>query len=164
MVNITGTLIWYYYICKREVWLMAHQIEPAQNNTNIEIGRIIHEDSYQREKKEIRFDNTVIDILGHREGNIIIAEIKKSSKYLPSVTKQLAFYLLQLKEKGINLTGEIRIPQEKKKIKVELTQELEQEIKEICVNIEKIIELSLPPVAEKIHFCGRCGYYEFCWC
>lgn len=27
-MEVTGTLIWYYYICKREVWLMFHQIAP----------------------------------------------------------------------------------------------------------------------------------------
>jgi CRISPR-associated exonuclease Cas4 len=26
--NITGTLVWYYAICPRECWLMAHQIDP----------------------------------------------------------------------------------------------------------------------------------------
>ena len=24
-VNITGTLIWYYYICQREVWLKVEE-------------------------------------------------------------------------------------------------------------------------------------------
>ncbi|MCD6318594.1 Dna2/Cas4 domain-containing protein, partial [Candidatus Aerophobetes bacterium] len=28
MRRITGTLIWYYYICRREVWLMAHELHP----------------------------------------------------------------------------------------------------------------------------------------
>ncbi|MBM3239523.1 Dna2/Cas4 domain-containing protein [Candidatus Poribacteria bacterium] len=31
-INITGTLIWYYYICKREVWLMSRSLEAEQNN------------------------------------------------------------------------------------------------------------------------------------
>jgi len=38
--NVTGTLIWYYYICHREVWLMARRIEPSQENPFIEIGRL----------------------------------------------------------------------------------------------------------------------------
>ncbi len=30
--SITGTLIWYYYICQREVWLMSRQINSLQDN------------------------------------------------------------------------------------------------------------------------------------
>jgi len=32
MQEITGTLIWYYYICPREVWLMAHELNPNQED------------------------------------------------------------------------------------------------------------------------------------
>jgi len=44
MKNITGTLIWYYYICERECWLMAHQINPHQENAllgNITISEVV---------------------------------------------------------------------------------------------------------------------------
>ncbi|RKX92245.1 MAG: CRISPR-associated protein Cas4, partial [Spirochaetes bacterium] len=41
--NIIPTLIWYYYICPREVWLMAHEINPEQDNPLVEIGRTFHE-------------------------------------------------------------------------------------------------------------------------
>jgi len=26
-LRVTGTMVWYYYVCQREVWLMAHQLE-----------------------------------------------------------------------------------------------------------------------------------------
>jgi CRISPR/Cas system-associated exonuclease Cas4 (RecB family) len=35
---ITGTLLWYYAICKREVWLMAHSIAPDEENQALEMG------------------------------------------------------------------------------------------------------------------------------
>ncbi|HHY29486.1 MAG TPA: Dna2/Cas4 domain-containing protein, partial [Syntrophaceticus sp.] len=25
-VGVGGTLIWYYFICKRQVWLISHQL------------------------------------------------------------------------------------------------------------------------------------------
>ncbi|MCX7641907.1 MAG: CRISPR-associated protein Cas4, partial [Elusimicrobiales bacterium] len=56
-----ATLVWYYYICKREVWLMSRNLEPDQSNPFIEIGRILSEDSYKYEKKEIKIDNMVLD-------------------------------------------------------------------------------------------------------
>ncbi|MEM3986954.1 MAG: Dna2/Cas4 domain-containing protein, partial [Candidatus Methanomethylicia archaeon] len=45
---IGGTLIWYYYICHREVWLMSRHLEPSQSNPFIEIGRLISESTYAR--------------------------------------------------------------------------------------------------------------------
>ena len=37
MKKITGTLIWYYFVCKREVWFMAHEITPFQDDPFLEI-------------------------------------------------------------------------------------------------------------------------------
>lgn len=42
-LNVTGTLVWYYYICPREVWLMARQLTPDEDNPNIDLGRFIGE-------------------------------------------------------------------------------------------------------------------------
>jgi CRISPR-associated exonuclease Cas4 len=42
-MEVNGTLVWYYSICKREVWLMSRNISPDQRDTNIDIGRFIHE-------------------------------------------------------------------------------------------------------------------------
>ena len=81
-LSTNGTLIRYYYICKREVWLIAHGIEPPQENELISIGRLVHEDYYRKFKKELLVDNKIkIDILAGRK---VIGEIKKSSKYLES--------------------------------------------------------------------------------
>ena len=96
--KITGTLVWYYYICHREVWLMAHGIEPDPDNTNIDIGRLIHETSFRREKKEIQFDNVKFDVITDGEDRIIVSEIKKSSRFKKSAVMQLAFYLSKLRE------------------------------------------------------------------
>lgn len=74
---ITGTLIWYYYICKREVWLMARQITPFQEHPFIELGRLISEESFSREKKDIRLDNIAIDLIQKPDGQVVVGEIKK---------------------------------------------------------------------------------------
>ena len=41
-LHVTATLVWYYYICHREVWLMGHQITPDQDDSNLELGRFVH--------------------------------------------------------------------------------------------------------------------------
>ncbi|WP_456455037.1 CRISPR-associated protein Cas4 [Thermovibrio sp.] len=158
-----GTLIWYYYICKREVWLIAHGIEPPQDNELISIGRLIHESFYKKFKKELFVDGKIkIDIV---EGKKAIGEIKKSSKYLKSAKMQLAFYLFYLKTtKGKEIEGELLIPEERKRIKVKLTPELEKEIEKAVFEIEEIVNRETPPPpVKKSNYCKNCAYKEFCW-
>lgn len=163
MEKITGTLIWYYFICHREVWLMAHEIHPFQEDPFLEIGRIIHKESYSREKKEIEAERMKFDIVKREGSEIVVAEIKKSSKFILPSTMQLAFYLLQLEKSGIKLDGEILIPKEKKKIKVTLTDELRSKIEKAISHIREIISAEVPPSPSRIPFCKNCAYNELCY-
>jgi len=122
-INVSGTLIWYYYICKREVWLISHQLTPDQENTNIAIGRIIDATSYSREKKQLAVGASKMDIYRLADGKLIIGEVKKSSKYRGSARMQLGFYLKELAARGIEATGELRFPEEKTRELVELDEE-----------------------------------------
>jgi CRISPR-associated exonuclease Cas4 len=110
MEKISGTLIWYYYICRREVWLMAHQLEPETENPFLKLGRLIQEESYPREKKEFTAPGMKIDLLRKRDGQLVVAEIKKSSRFTESATMQLAYYLWRLRDMGIEAKGELLIP------------------------------------------------------
>jgi len=74
--RITGTYIWYYCICKREVWLLSRGITADQENTNIEIGRFLHEQSYSREKKEVGFESMKFDIVKRKDMQLVIGEVK----------------------------------------------------------------------------------------
>ena len=161
MVN--GTLIWYYFICKREVWLMSRNIKSNQDDDNIKLGRFIHENTYKKNKKEIMIGNVKFDLLKKKKNCLIIGEIKKSSNYTISSEYQLLYYLRELKNAGFQSKGELLFPEEKKKIVVELTAEKESELEKIISEIEEIInqELPIPPVKNK--FCHNCAYNEFCW-
>ncbi|MCD6472600.1 CRISPR-associated protein Cas4 [Candidatus Aerophobetes bacterium] len=163
MQKITGTLIWYYYVCPREVWLMAHELNPNQEDSFLEIGRLIHDDSYKREKKEISVSNMKIDLIKKRDGELIVGEIKKSSHFELPARMQLAFYLYKLRKRGIDAKGELLIPKEKKKIRVELTPNIENELEKASQNIKEIINQEKPPQPAKIRFCRNCAYREFCW-
>jgi len=71
MKQITGTLIWYYYICPREVWLLSHELSPDQKDSFLEMGRLLQEDSYKREKKEITVGNMKIDLIKKANGETV---------------------------------------------------------------------------------------------
>lgn len=163
MGTVTGTLIWYYYICPREVWLMGRHLNPSQENPFIEIGRLISQESYERERKEVRVENIVLDILKSADGEVVVGEVKKSSRYEQSARMQLCYYLMRLKSLGISAKGMLLFPKEKKRIEVQLTTEIEDELKRAIEEIERILKLEIPPQARKIRFCSKCGYNEFCW-
>lgn len=161
--KITGTLIWYYYICHREVWLMAHEINPEVENVLLELGRLIHEESYPRNKKEFSAPGMKIDIIREREGELIVGEIKKSSRFVDSARMQLAYYLYRLRQMGIEAKGDLLIPKERKRISVELTRELQCMLEAVMQDIQEITSLSTPPPPMRIPFCRSCAYAEFCW-
>jgi len=162
-VEITGTLIWYYFICRREVWLIAHQLEAHQDNPFLELGRFLHEQSYARDRKRIRLENIEIDIVKQEGDQLIVAEVKKSSRFEKSATMQLLFYLRMLKKYGIHAEGELRFPKEKKRVKVSLNDAMLRELEAAEVEIRNIIQTPKPPPAQKIPMCRNCAYREFCW-
>ncbi len=162
-IPIGGTLIWYFYICPRQVWLIQHQLTPDQENKFIEIGRFLAESSYPREVKEVNLEGCRFDILSQHEGAMVVAEVKKSSAHLKSATMQLAEYLAVLEKRGLKAKGEIRIPKEKKKIEICLDQSIKEELDQAKREIEAILSRERPPLPQRGKFCRNCGYLEFCW-
>ncbi len=160
--EVTGSLVQSYNICKRQVWLMAHQIIPDQEHPYIEMGRLIDDMSYDRDRKKINFENVVIDLVRNDNGNLLVGEVKKSSKAVDSAKLQLLFYLYKLKQNGIEAKGQLFFPEERKKIDVGLTSESEAEVVNAINEIRDIINMDKAPVFEKIPYCKNCGYKEFC--
>jgi CRISPR-associated exonuclease Cas4 len=143
--------------------VMARHLVPDEDDANIEIGRFIHETAYRREKKEINLGHAKIDLLKMENGELVVGEIKKSSRHLKSARMQLLFYLLQLKKMGIQARGELLFPTEKKKEDVILNEKNETEIYEIIEKIKEISSQEYPPPPVKIKYCRPCAYSEFCW-
>lgn len=142
---------------------MSRQINAFQDNPFLDLGRYIQEESYSREKKNIRLNNLEIDLVQRQNGEWIIGEVKKSSRFLESATMQLAFYLFRLEQFGLHLTGELLFPQERKRIKVKLDRELKQKLNEAMEDIQEIIKQEIPPFPEKISWCRHCAYKDFCF-
>lgn len=160
---VTGTDIWYYFICKRESWLMMHHIAPDEEDENIDIGRFIHEYRYGREKKEVDAEHIKMDRLKKVGDELVIQEIKKSSRFLESARFQLLFYLDTLKQMGIEAKGELSFPEERKSETVEWTEEAKGRLDEAVEDIRRIARMLVPPEPEKINFCRKCAYREYCW-
>ncbi|HHV61464.1 MAG TPA: CRISPR-associated protein Cas4 [Firmicutes bacterium] len=161
--HVTGTLVWYYYICRRQVWLISHNITPDENEDNVVLGRYIHEESYNRERKELLFHGGKADIIGTKSGQLVVAEVKKSSKAKESARMQLAFYLYELSTLGIEARGELRFPEERRRESVILDDRLRGEVERAKGEILKLIYEPYAPEPEKIHWCKNCAYQEFCW-
>jgi len=161
--RITGTYVWYYCICKREVWLLSRGITADQSNENMDIGRFLHENVYSRDKKEIDFYGMRLDIIKKEKGQIVIGEIKKSSKYIESAKMQLLHYLNELNKQGIDAEGILLIPEEKKRYTVVLDEEGKIKLNKVLGEIRQIINSEIPPKPVKIHYCKNCAYSELCW-
>lgn len=162
-IDVTGTYLWYYNICHRELWLMSRRIVPDQHDENIDLGRFIHEHSYSRNEKEIAFGNVKFDVIFQSKSELTIGETKKSSKYKEASKWQLLFYLRVLKDAGINAKGQLLYPEERRREDVILDEGNEQRLNKMIEEIDKVCEESVPPALMKIPFCKNCGYKEYCY-
>ncbi|MCI1931549.1 MAG: CRISPR-associated protein Cas4 [Clostridia bacterium] len=44
--KITGTMIYYNEVCKKKLWYFIHDITMESENEDVNLGRIIDEQSY----------------------------------------------------------------------------------------------------------------------
>lgn len=159
--DITGVMVQYFMVCKRELWFYINQINMNYNNDDISIGKFLHENSYKRENKEVRIDNMVFDFV-KKGDELVIFEIKKSSKLTIGAKFQLYFYLYNLRLLKQNVKGILVYPKERKNEEIVLTNKIINEMEEIIDGILNISNLNNPPIAEKQPFCKQCSFYELC--
>jgi CRISPR-associated exonuclease Cas4 len=163
-ISITGTEVAYYIVCKRKLWLFSHGIELERFSDFVEIGKVISETYFKREKfKEIEMQSFKIDFI-KIGSEIIVNEVKKSKKLEEAHIWQTKFYIYQLQKLGIECKkGIIHYPKLLKKIDVELTESDKIKIEEALGKIEKIEKLEKPPDVINKPYCKNCAYYQFCY-
>ena len=154
IINVTGVLVQYYVTCKRELWFFANQINMNYNNDDIDIGKFIHEKSYSRENKEIKFDNMVFDYVKNKN-DLTIFEVKKSSSLTIGARYQLYFYLYNMRNCGKDIKGVLVYAKERKREEIRLTDEIIEDIK-------RVVNLKTPPKAIKKPYCKGCSFFELC--
>ena len=77
---------------------------------------------------------------------------------------QLLYYMYYLKnEKDIEeIVGFLNYPTIRKKKKITLTKQKEEELVDIINNIKTILQDSMPKPKKK-RICNKCAYFEFCF-
>ena len=160
--EISGMMFYYYFVCKRKLWFFANEIQMESENEDVIIGKLIDENSYSRELKDVLIDNTVnIDFIKEWK---ILHEVKKQKSIEEAGIWQLKYYIYFLRKRGINIEkGILDYPKLKKREEIFLTEEDEKRIEEILLEIREIINLKLPPKLEKLKICKKCAYFEYCY-
>lgn len=159
---ISGMMIYYYIVCKRKLWYFYNQIQMEAENENVIIGKVLDEASYAREDKHINIDDVIsIDYIKSKK---ILHEVKKSRKIEEAGIMQIKYYLYYLKEKGVEgITGKVDYPLLKQSVDIELTEDDEEYIKSVIVDLKEIVNKPLPPVLDKKNICKSCAYFELCY-
>lgn len=166
--TFTGTQVNYFAVCHRKLWLFSHGVEMERENENVQIGKLVGEQSYSRAQKEIAIDDrVVIDWVESKvgaDGVLVLHEVKKSRAVESAHRLQMLYYIFYLRCKGVVARGEIDYPLLKRTEAIELTTEAEAELMEVLRELERVVEASqTPPRLTTRRFCEKCAYYELCW-
>lgn len=161
-LRITGLKVAYYFICRTKLWLFSHNIQLENEHENVNIGRVLHEERYKRNRKGEVIDN-IISVDFVKKGNVLeLHEIKKSDKMEDAHRWQMLYYLYYMRMRGVEARGVINYPLLNKKEDVVLDDGACADLERICSEIVKITEGRMPqPVQRKM--CGKCAYAEFCF-
>src|SRR5215211_5703594 len=107
---------------------MAHEMEPERDFELLAEGRLNQEAHYKRGTKELSLPGMRLDQVRREGDKLIVSEVKKSSRFLPAIRLQLGYYLWRLAAEEIEASGEILVPEERKREVVERTPELIEEV------------------------------------
>lgn len=160
--RITGVMVYYYFVCHRKLWYFSHEINMEAEDESVMLGKLIDENSYQRDEKHINIDNIInIDFIKeHRE----LHEVKKSKAVEEASVWQVKYYLYYLQQRGIrNLKAKIDYPLLKKNLLVELSEEDVEKLEKILIEIKKIKNTNFPPVFSEKKICKKCAYHDLCF-
>ena len=164
-MKITGTIINYYFHCKRQCYLFANRINLEDNSEDVRIGRVLHEiRAKDNDNAEIKYENIVLDKVSSK----YIEEYKKSDADTKAARMQLIFYLKELKDKGIIKEGKLiydeKNKKEGKKVEIiKLDNNTTKQLNKCIEDIEELVNQEKIPSIEKDNKCKRCAYYDYCY-
>jgi len=160
-IRITGLMVQYYHVCKRELWFASKGIDIDREDANIRRGTHIDETSYRDKRESFQIDGRIaLDVLDSGE----VMEVKASSTLEKPARMQLLYYLWYLKHiHDVSKRGVLAYPAERKRESVELTSERETAVKETIRGIVDVVESETPPELEKKPYCDSCLYQDICW-
>ncbi|SHH08540.1 CRISPR-associated exonuclease, Cas4 family [Thermosyntropha lipolytica DSM 11003] len=163
---ITGTMVSYFFICHRKLWLFAKGInmENVSGNADVIKGKILHEARFKHERnREITFDTVKIDFLRFND-QVYVHEIKKSKKFEEAHIWQLKYYIYYLQCQGVNcFSGVIHYPASMRKVNVEFDANDRIQLMQVLKGIQEILKKPILPPKKTKKFCSRCAYFDFCY-
>lgn len=162
-MNINGTLINYYFHCKRQCYLFAHRLNLEDNSENVRIGRVLHEiKALNNSNAEVKLENISIDKITNK----YVVELKKSDADVNAAKMQVLLYLKKLKDKGIIKKGKLTFNERNNELKNEeiiLDEKAEKELSKCILEINNLIDSKNVPEAKLLKGCKKCAYYEYCF-
>lgn len=163
-MRVNGTLINYYFHCKRQCYLHGNRLNLEDNSENVKIGKSMHEERSEKGKNtEITIDNIKLDKLTAE----YLIEVKKSDADVNAATWQLMYYLKVLRSKGIERKGKLEFIEKNKTDKkifvVELDDENETKLNKYVDEIEELIAGDKIPEILNKGKCKKCAYFEYCY-
>lgn len=163
-MNINGTIINYYFHCKRQCYLHGNRLNMEDNSEQVKIGKAIHEERAENKNNtEIAIDNIRLDKLTKE----YLTEVKKSDADAEAAKWQLLYYLKVLKTKGVIRKGKLEFAEKNKKDKkiiiIEFTDEVEKELDKYIDEIEQLLNQDRIPECINKSTCKKCAYYEYCY-
>jgi CRISPR-associated exonuclease Cas4 len=159
--RITGLMIQYYAVCRRELWFMSRGIDIDRRSANIRRGTHVDEESYRDSRQSFRVNGRIaIDVLDSGD----VMEVKASSKHESSARLQLLYYLWYLDVVlDIRRDGVLAFPEERSRERVVLDEENRDRIEDAVRGVIETIERDEPPALERKPICEACLYQDICW-
>src|SRR4030042_6227007 len=137
-LRFTGTQVNYYFVCHRKLWFFSHDLSMEEKSDVVLLGKLLHETGYKRKFKEISIGRVKIDFLEH---GTEVHEIKRSRRIEKAHIYQLRYYLYYLKSLGVEASGVLNYPLLRRREDVTLTQEGENEMRQILKGMTEILAL-----------------------
>ena len=153
-MNITGIMVYYYFICERRLWYFINEINMEQTSELVSIGKLLDETSYSREKRNIMIDNTInIDFI---ENGAVLHEVKKTKAIEEAGIWQIKYYMYYLEQRGIkNVTAKIDFPLLRESKEVILEEQDKEVLVNVVNNIEALSKKSKPPKVIDSKICSK---------
>ncbi len=159
--RVTGVMMQYYHVCKRELWFVSRHLEIDRENANVVHGTQVDEHAYADERENLSLGMISLDLL--QNGQVV--EVKPSSTLEEPARMQLSYYLWYLDRVADETRqGVLAHPTERRREVVELTPDREEKVEDAIRGIYDIVMSDTPPEAEEKPFCSSCAYHDFCWC
>lgn len=160
-VRITGLMVQYYHVCKRELWFASRGLDIDRGSANIRRGTHIDETSYRDKRRSFQINGRIaLDMLDSGE----VMEVKASSTLEKPARMQLLYYLWYLDRiLDIERDGVLAYPTERTREEVELTDENVTAVEDTIRGIIEVVEADTPPELEKKPYCDSCLYQDICW-